>query len=84
MWINPRVRAAVDCGEMDPGDVREETVVANAGVGKPGSNGSKAISLNHMYGVEPSSKPLSPHMPALAAEQQKVWPIKHLMHQTTE
>ena len=84
MWSNPRARAAVDCGEMDPGDVREETVVANAGGGKPGSNGSKAISLNHMYGVEPSSKPLSPHMPALAAEQQKGWPIKHVMHRTVE
>ena len=27
MWINPRVRAAVDCGETDLGEVREETVV---------------------------------------------------------
>ena len=26
MWSNPRVRAAVDCRETDPGDVREETV----------------------------------------------------------
>ena len=25
MWSNPRARAAVDYGEMDPGDVREET-----------------------------------------------------------
>ena len=30
MWSNPRVRAAVDCCEMDQGDVREETVVGNA------------------------------------------------------
>ena len=30
--------AAVDCGEMDPGDVREETVVGNARGGKPGSH----------------------------------------------
>ena len=25
MWSNPRARAAVDCGETDRGDVREET-----------------------------------------------------------
>ena len=30
MWSNPRARAAVDCREMDRGDVREETVVGNA------------------------------------------------------
>ena len=27
LWRNPRVRAAVDCGETDLGEVREETVV---------------------------------------------------------
>ena len=27
MWNNPRMRVAVDCGETDRGDVREETVV---------------------------------------------------------
>ena len=48
MWSNPRVRAAVDCGEMDQGDVREEVVVRNAGGGKPGSHGSKVILLSHM------------------------------------
>ena len=30
MWSDPRAKAAVDCGEMDLGDVREEIVV-----GKP-------------------------------------------------
>jgi len=30
LWNNPRARAAVDCGEMDRGDVREESVVGNA------------------------------------------------------
>ena len=54
MWGNPRVRAAVDCGETDQGDLREEIVVGNAYGGKPGSHGSKAIMLNHVYGVEPS------------------------------
>ena len=44
---NPRERAAVDFGEMDRGDVREETVVGNACGGKPGSRGSKAILLSH-------------------------------------
>ena len=47
LWSNPRVRAAVDCGEMDQGDVREEIVVGNACGGKPGSHGSKAILLSH-------------------------------------
>ena len=42
MWSNPRVRAAVDCREMDQGDVREETVVEMAG-----SHGSKTILLSH-------------------------------------
>ena len=41
------MRAAVDCGEMDQGDVREEIVVRNACGGKLGSNGSKAILLSH-------------------------------------
>ena len=50
MWSNPRARAAVDCGEMDQGDVREEIVVGNAGGGKPGSHGSKAILLSHAEG----------------------------------
>ena len=36
------MRAAVDCGETDQGNVREETVVRNAYGGKPGSRGSKA------------------------------------------
>ena len=48
MWSNPRVRAAVDCGETDRGDVREEIVVGNACGGKLGSHGSKAILLSHM------------------------------------
>ena len=39
---NPRARAAVDCGEMDQADVREETVVGNACGGKLDSHGSKA------------------------------------------
>ena len=47
LWSNPRVRAAVDCGETDQGDVRKETVLANACGGKPSSHGSKAILLSH-------------------------------------
>ena len=42
-----QARAAVDCGETDRGDMREETVVGNACGGKPGSHGSKAILLSH-------------------------------------
>ena len=48
MWSNPRVRAAVDCREMDRGDVREVTVVGNACGGKPGNHGSKEILLSHV------------------------------------
>ena len=47
MWSNPRARAAVDCGEMDQGDVKEQTVVGNVCGGKPGSHGSKVILLSH-------------------------------------
>ena len=46
LWSNPRARAAVDCGEMDGGDVREEIVVGNACGGKLGSHGSKSILLS--------------------------------------
>ena len=41
------MRAAVDCGETDQGDVREEIVVRNACGGKLESHGSKAILLSH-------------------------------------
>ena len=34
MWSNPRARAAVDCREMDRGDVREVTVVGSDCGGK--------------------------------------------------
>ena len=40
-------KAGVDCEEMDPGDVREEIMVGNAYVGKPGSHRSKAILLSY-------------------------------------
>ena len=46
MWSNPRARAAVDCREIDQGDVREEIVVGNACGGKLGSHGSKVILLS--------------------------------------
>ena len=48
MWSNPRVRAAVDCAEMDRADVREETVVGNAFRGKLGSHGRKITVLSHV------------------------------------
>ena len=62
------MRAAVDCGETDQGDAREEIVVGKACGGKPRSHGSKAIWVSH-GGVEPSPYPLSPHTPARAAEK---------------
>ena len=45
LWSNSRVRAAVDCGKNDLGDVREEIVVESACGRKPGSHGSKTILL---------------------------------------
>ena len=46
LWNNPRAWAAVDCGETDPGDVREEILVRNSCGGKPGTHGSKVILLS--------------------------------------
>ena len=43
-----RARAAVDYGETDQGDVREEIVVGNACGGKPGSHGSKVTLSSHV------------------------------------
>ena len=34
LWINPRVRAAVDCRETDRGDMTEEIAVRNDCGGK--------------------------------------------------
>ena len=48
LWSNPKARAAVDCREMNLGDVREESVVGNASAGKPGSRGNKAVLLSHV------------------------------------
>ena len=55
------MRAAVDCGEMDRRDVREETMVGNACGGKPGSHGSKAILLSHVVGETITIASFSPH-----------------------
>ena len=63
---NPRARAAVDCADVDPGDMSEEILVRNAQGRKPGDHGSKAILLSHAKG---GSHPLSPRVPASAAEQ---------------
>ena len=43
-------RVAVDCGETDQWEVREEIIVGK----KLGSHGSKAILLSHTMGVEAS------------------------------
>ena len=47
LWSNPRESVAIDCGEMNRGDVREEVVVGNTCGGKLGSRGSKVILLSH-------------------------------------
>ena len=61
MLSNPRERAAVDCREMDQEDEKEETVVGKACGGKPGSHGSKAILLSHVWGGAITIASLSPH-----------------------
>ena len=48
MWSNPRVRAAVNCGERDPGEVGEEIVMGNACGGQSSNHGNKAILLSHV------------------------------------
>ena len=48
MWRKPRVSAAIDFREMDPGDVREEIMVENASGGKPDSQRSKVMQLGHV------------------------------------
>ena len=45
-FVNPRARAAVDCGERNWGDVLE-IVVGNVCGGKLGSHGSRLILLSH-------------------------------------
>ena len=80
MWSNPRRRAAVDCGEMDQGDVREETVVGKDCGGKSGSHGSEAIPRSHAQGVEPAPSPVSAHIPPPAGEQQRLAFTVQLSH----
>ena len=65
------MRAAVDCRETNQGDVREEKVVGNAGGGKPGSHGSKAILQSCIGGgaIAIASLSLSLHTPASEVEQ---------------
>ena len=51
----PQARAAVDCGETDLGDVREESVIGNACGGKPDRQPSKpGNTAESREGVEPS------------------------------
>ena len=47
MGSEPRARTAVDCREIDRGEVKEEIVIRNACGGKPGGHGSKVILLSH-------------------------------------
>ena len=59
-WSNSWAKAAVYCGEMER--EKEETVLGYACGGKPGSHGSKVISLSHMYeGGTITIASLSPH-----------------------
>ena len=48
MWSKPRARAAVDRGETDQGDVKEDIMLENACGAELGSHGSKAILLSHV------------------------------------
>ena len=55
---NPKVRSAVDCGEMPHGDVREEIAVGNTFGEKLGGHGGKVTQLSHMLEVAPSMQTL--------------------------
>ena len=72
------MRAAVDCGETDPGEVREEIVGGHClwrKAGQPWKPGDTAESCVGVGGAIPID---SPYTPALAAEQERGWPIKRL------
>ena len=56
---NPKVRSAVDCGEMPHGDVREEIAVGNTFGEKLGGHGGKVTQLSHMLEVAPSMQTLT-------------------------
>ena len=71
LGIVEQPQGAVDSGETGWGDVREEIVVRNAHGGKPGSHGSQAILLSHARGWS-HHRSLSPHTPALVAEQERL------------
>ena len=64
LWNNPRARAAVDCGEMDQGDVRVETVVGNACGGKAGQPWKQGDFAESRIVGGAIFTPVSPHMPA--------------------
>ena len=69
MESNPKARSAVDCEETDQWGVKEEISRGNPCGGKPGNHGAKVILQSYVQGMEPSLKSLSPHMPAVTAEQ---------------
>ena len=66
------MKVAVDCREMNQGDVREEIVLGNAFGGKLGSHGSKVILLSHVGGGAITTASLSP---------QGSWTIERLAEQ---
>ena len=42
------MKGAVNCGETDREEVKEENLMGNTCGGKPGSHGSKEILLSHV------------------------------------
>ena len=70
MESNPRVRTAVDCGEMAREDMSGEIMAGNALGGKPGSDGDSAETHAESCtggGAIPVG-PLSPHTPVPAVD----------------
>ena len=65
MWSNPRARAAVDSGEIDQGDVKEEIVVGNSFGRKPWKQGNIAESC---VGGGATTIASLPNTPTLGAE----------------
>ena len=72
LWRNPRASAAVECRETDWGDVREETVVGNAGGGKPWKQGDTAESC--IVGRAITTASLSPDASISS------WTVERLAH----
>ena len=80
MWNSPGARAAVDCGEMDGGDVREEIVLGMPVEESRAAMGARRSCRVTCRGWSDRHRLSLPTQPAPAAEQERGWPIKRLAY----